>query len=658
MTNIKQDVNFEFNLPPGAPPFNSESKAVVKDNSFKIDIKEFDDSTFIMVDKVPLQLLEISSFYAAILDQWIKLDGSSFYSGLYGANLYPMNYGVADFGNEFGGQLSQKEYDELKTIFYGEATDVFSNAEYLKNIESQGKEYVAGIETEIFSFSLNLENLSDAAVSYVENVDKQLEQSDNENLRQLANSVDKKYTQDSLGEINKYIKGIDAKFWISTDNQEMKKMDFSVEISLASFADKYEELKNGMIKLSYVMDIKKTNADFEFFGPPNYIDLQKAENLSLPKEKLDDADNDGLATYLEEAMGTNPQDYDTDSDGVGDGEELKQATNPLGSGGLQDRYGDPSLWMSLFYIPIQQAKQKSFDIQRISAMKQLATAMEVYADDTGSYPVALDALVPIYLQSVPKDPKTGEDYYYSYRRDGKGYHLGIKLDDGSNSALAIDSDMSSTGDDRIRINGWNGSGADPVFDYGYEYQSSGQGGTTMRDGVICSERSEDASLTERIIKSAAQPEIYLVKNGKKLHVSTWQNFTSFGYRMSDVEIISYSEMSSYPRLSLAYAVGNDALYYLTQGDQKKKISNNETFYSYVGNACADITGLTRAEIDMFPDIKLFKMEGYQDVYILDGDSKRLIVDPATYKRYGLDPGKIHLVNPTEFNYYIIGEPLK
>ncbi len=45
-----------------------------------------------------------------------------------------------------------------------------------------------------------------------------------------------------------------------------------------------------------------------------------------------DSDNDGLADKLEEGLGTDPNNPDSDGDGFSDGEEVKNGFNPLGSG--------------------------------------------------------------------------------------------------------------------------------------------------------------------------------------------------------------------------------------------------------------------------------------------------------------------------------------
>jgi hypothetical protein len=57
------------------------------------------------------------------------------------------------------------------------------------------------------------------------------------------------------------------------------------------------------------------------------------------KELLKDPDNDGLNNYEEiNLYGTDPNDPDTDKDGVSDGDEVKAWTNPAGEGNLPDHF--------------------------------------------------------------------------------------------------------------------------------------------------------------------------------------------------------------------------------------------------------------------------------------------------------------------------------
>jgi len=73
------------------------------------------------------------------------------------------------------------------------------------------------------------------------------------------------------------------------------------------------------------------------------------------------------------------------------------------------------LLSSVVLASLNSARQKSRDARRISDVKQLQTALELYYDDQtlGGYPDALSSLeTGGYIPSVPTDPRTNGSYLY------------------------------------------------------------------------------------------------------------------------------------------------------------------------------------------------------------------------------------------------------
>jgi len=96
---------------------------------------------------------------------------------------------------------------------------------------------------------------------------------------------------------------------------------------------------------------------------------------------------------------------------------------------------------------LNSAREKSRDAKRISDVKQLQLALELYLDDNAStYPATLPPLVTGgYIPVIPVDPL---DVAYSYAALGSGasctsYHLGTTLENPANPALDNDSDASA-----------------------------------------------------------------------------------------------------------------------------------------------------------------------------------------------------------------------
>lgn len=123
---------------------------------------------------------------------------------------------------------------------------------------------------------------------------------------------------------------------------------------------------------------------------------------------------------------------------------------------------------SVVLASLNSAREKSRDAKRISDMKQLQLALELYFDANGAYPEATDvsgletALVGNgYIASIPSDPGSGT---YEYAHEGTSptdYHIGATLEDDSHTALDSDVDF-----DSASASGWTSGfdGTDPVYD--------------------------------------------------------------------------------------------------------------------------------------------------------------------------------------------------
>jgi prepilin-type N-terminal cleavage/methylation domain-containing protein len=105
---------------------------------------------------------------------------------------------------------------------------------------------------------------------------------------------------------------------------------------------------------------------------------------------------------------------------------------------------------SVVLASLNSARQKGRDAKRISDVKQIQLALELYYDAHGAYPnvVSTSTMVdPGYIAALPKDPVGGTAYsYVAYALTSSagvcsGYHLGASLEGTSNSVLASDADQ-------------------------------------------------------------------------------------------------------------------------------------------------------------------------------------------------------------------------
>lgn len=100
---------------------------------------------------------------------------------------------------------------------------------------------------------------------------------------------------------------------------------------------------------------------------------------------------------------------------------------------------------------VNTARAKSRDANRISSIRQIQYALEMYFNVNGKYPTCLYTggtcttvlNGSIYMKTVPKDPGSGLSYTYAAIGSGtncSGYHLGASLEDKTNVALLSGAD--------------------------------------------------------------------------------------------------------------------------------------------------------------------------------------------------------------------------
>jgi len=105
---------------------------------------------------------------------------------------------------------------------------------------------------------------------------------------------------------------------------------------------------------------------------------------------------------------------------------------------------------TLSVIVFNNVRAKARDSRRLSDVKQIGMALELYYDDKGRYPPPPTPTgTPItglclsnsgftstcgttpYLQKIPSDPLSNIHYTYSYLNSGESYRLGFNLEQGS-----------------------------------------------------------------------------------------------------------------------------------------------------------------------------------------------------------------------------------
>lgn len=110
---------------------------------------------------------------------------------------------------------------------------------------------------------------------------------------------------------------------------------------------------------------------------------------------------------------------------------------------------------SVVLASLNSARQKGRDARRISDVKQIQLALELYYDANGSYPTGIygtTLTTPGYISAVPTDPSDNTActdgtqsscYDYDQTSSGSSYELGTNLETSGHTALSSDAADSS-----------------------------------------------------------------------------------------------------------------------------------------------------------------------------------------------------------------------
>ena len=84
------------------------------------------------------------------------------------------------------------------------------------------------------------------------------------------------------------------------------------------------------------------------------------------------------------------------------------------------------------------SRTKARDSVRKSDLREIQNALNLYIEDNQTYPEILSELSPGYLNKLPKDPSTGNNYLYAVSQDGNRYELNAILELNHDEAAQID----------------------------------------------------------------------------------------------------------------------------------------------------------------------------------------------------------------------------
>jgi len=167
----------------------------------------------------------------------------------------------------------------------------------------------------------------------------------------------------------------------------------------------------------------------------------------------------------------------------------------------------------------------------------------------------------------------------------------------------------------------------------------------------------DAASTSFLAKFSSAPEIYLIKDGKSLHIKNQEMFTDLGFKWSDVKSLKSSDKSKYPRMKHIRVQDGTTVYYLTESGMKRAMMSQEAFLSYEGNKWSDIVSVSENYLSFFPDNELIRAWEDTKVYKIENGKRRWIKTLEAFNSLGFDWSKIAPVSPVELSAYSEGEEI-
>jgi len=119
---------------------------------------------------------------------------------------------------------------------------------------------------------------------------------------------------------------------------------------------------------------------------------------------------------------------------------------------------------TLSVVSLNSARAKSRDARRLSDIKQIRTALDMYYDSSSTYPLSCTTTLgtgncacltsvgwtntsttnctgTIFMQKVPSDPLSSASYTYTSTSSGQSYEIVYKLEANSGNSTATPSSM-------------------------------------------------------------------------------------------------------------------------------------------------------------------------------------------------------------------------
>ncbi|MEA1896654.1 MAG: beta-galactosidase, partial [Bacteroidota bacterium] len=157
--------------------------------------------------------------------------------------------------------------------------------------------------------------------------------------------------------------------------------------------------------------------------------------------------------------------------------------------------------------------------------------------------------------------------------------------------------------------------------------------------IIEIEKNELISIPDyedNLIRALNDYKVYLIVNGIKRHIPNPEIFLNYGFEWEEVKDVNQEIIDQYKMSLLIKQSGEDKIYYLEPIRKIKRwLRSPEIFNSY-NNKWEDIQVISKYEMDSYPTSNLIKLNNSNDVYLIEGNKKRLINSVEEFDGLGLD----------------------
>ena len=157
-----------------------------------------------------------------------------------------------------------------------------------------------------------------------------------------------------------------------------------------------------------------------------------------------------------------------------------------------------------------------------------------------------------------------------------------------------------------------------------------------------------------LIRAEGDYKIYTIFNGQKRWIKNIDVFNSYGYKWTNVQVVSPAVLKNIAVNNLIRESGDIKVYALNDAGYKRHIINPVVFESY-GFQWEDVAEVSNDEVTSYSDSNLIRQVNDPKVYYLENGKKRWVESPESFYTHNFNWEEIHVINSSDVNSYEDGE---